>query len=186
MRRRNVKIIANFLKKITGFHQFLNTCGISDTVLKEASEFILHKSFTNNEIIFQKNDKSDAFYGIIKGKVDLIIEYSIREQDNETGEVIYRDYQKIITLKEGCVFGELGLIYGDNRNATVRSNGDSHLFVVKADCFQQFFLKQVLISERNRRIYIRQIFPEMNKMRELRAKDFFKKLIYKVSILINK
>jgi len=59
-----------------------------------------------NDVIFKKLDYTNTFFSIIEGEAKVEIE-------NKEGELSY------ITLKEGAFFGEMGLISGRRRTATV-------------------------------------------------------------------
>jgi thioredoxin reductase/CRP-like cAMP-binding protein/Pyruvate/2-oxoacid:ferredoxin oxidoreductase delta subunit len=56
------------------------------------------------EVIFSRNDYTNSFYSVVEGSVDIVI-------DEQTG--------KRVTVGEGHFFGEMGLISGRRRNATV-------------------------------------------------------------------
>ena len=62
------------------------------------------------EVVFQKNDYTDTFFSIISGSVDIEIS---------------ADKKKV--LVEGEFFGEMGLISGRRRTATVRTSNDTIL-----------------------------------------------------------
>jgi CRP-like cAMP-binding protein/thioredoxin reductase/Na+-translocating ferredoxin:NAD+ oxidoreductase RNF subunit RnfB len=63
---------------------------------------------TMNEVIFRKNDYTNSFMAIVEGSVVVEIE-------EEGGHVAF------ITLGQGQFFGEMGLISGRRRTATVRA-----------------------------------------------------------------
>jgi CRP-like cAMP-binding protein/thioredoxin reductase len=62
-----------------------------------------------SEVIFRRNDYSDSFYWIVEGEVYVAI---------AGGE------QAPLRLSSGSFFGELGLISGRRREATVKAGGD--------------------------------------------------------------
>lgn len=71
-------------------------------------------SFKEGEIVFKKNDYSDTFYTVFIGQVGI--------QVNPT------DPSQIVTLREGEFFGEMGLISGRRRTATVVAATDCVVF----------------------------------------------------------
>jgi len=80
---------------------------INGLVLRElvlASELLTPKS---GDIIFQKNDYTNSFISIVQGEVDV-----------ET------DDGKSILLEQGQFFGEMSLLSGRRRSATVRASSD--------------------------------------------------------------
>ncbi|PKK90487.1 MAG: hypothetical protein CVV64_08980 [Candidatus Wallbacteria bacterium HGW-Wallbacteria-1] len=69
------------------------------------------------EIIFNEGDPGDAFYIVEEGKVDIL---------KDTGGV-----QRVLaTLSKGDFFGEMALIEGEPRSATVKVRDDASLFVI--------------------------------------------------------
>ena len=59
----------------------------------------------NGDVVFARNDYTNTFYSIVEGEVDIQI-------DPEDPSVV-------VTLGEGAFFGEMGLISGRRRTATV-------------------------------------------------------------------
>jgi thioredoxin reductase/CRP-like cAMP-binding protein/Fe-S-cluster-containing hydrogenase component 2 len=62
----------------------------------------------SNQVIVRKDDYSNSFYSIIEGEVEV-------ELDNDA------DGAKRVLLRKGEFFGELGLLSGRRRSATVRA-----------------------------------------------------------------
>ena len=69
------------------------------------------KEANEDEVIIQQGDEGDNFYIIDHGSVD-----------------IYVNGAKVVTLSEGASFGELALIYGTPRAATVQAVTDVKLW----------------------------------------------------------
>ena len=63
------------------------------------------------EIVFERNDYSNSFYSVLSGQV----------------EVLGTDGNPVVVLRPGSFFGELGLISGRRRSATVRASQASIL-----------------------------------------------------------
>lgn len=63
--------------------------------------------FQNGEIVFNKNDYTDSFWSIVSGSVNIEITPS-----------------KSVKVDQGNFFGEMGLISGRRRSATVRASGE--------------------------------------------------------------
>jgi CRP-like cAMP-binding protein/Fe-S-cluster-containing hydrogenase component 2 len=83
---------------------------LSEPQLRElVLESTIHKKGAG-EVVFQKNDYTDTFFSIISGSVDIDIS---------------ADKKKV--LVEGEFFGEMGLISGRRRTATVRTSNDTIL-----------------------------------------------------------
>lgn len=76
-------------------------------------EFLLDSELHNpkpGEVIFERNDYSNSFYSIIDGEVQVQIDAG--------------DPKKKITLDSGRFFGEMSLISGRRRSATVQAGKD--------------------------------------------------------------
>ncbi|TXH02956.1 MAG: cyclic nucleotide-binding domain-containing protein [Nevskiaceae bacterium] len=75
-------------------------------------EFLLDSELrapSPGEVIFQRNDYTDSFYSIVAGTVDVQIDPD--------------DPSRILSLGGGEFFGEMSLISGRRRSATVRAGG---------------------------------------------------------------
>jgi CRP-like cAMP-binding protein/thioredoxin reductase/Pyruvate/2-oxoacid:ferredoxin oxidoreductase delta subunit len=66
------------------------------------------------EVIFERNDYTNSFYTIVEGAVAI--------------EVDPADPKAVVTLGKGEFFGEMGLISGRRRTATVRAHSECVLF----------------------------------------------------------
>ena len=65
------------------------------------------------EVVFQRNDYTNSFYSILKGQVDI--------------QINPNDASQVVTIGEGAFFGEMGLISGRRRTATVLAHTDAVL-----------------------------------------------------------
>lgn len=65
-----------------------------------------------SKILFEQGDRGDSYFIILEGSVDIIV----KVVDKNIG----MDYnKKVAILKKGDAFGDLSLLYGAPRNATV-------------------------------------------------------------------
>lgn len=88
------------------------------TILNDLSplqmrEFMLDseaRAYRSGEVIFERNDSGSSLFTIAKGSVLV--------------EVDPNDSSKVIPIEEGSIFGEVGLISGRRRGATIRSAED--------------------------------------------------------------
>lgn len=182
-------MISNFLKRLRGFNQFIITNGINDYSINLAAGMITQKSFGDGEYVFKVGDLSTCFYGIIRGNVDIIIEYEIEIKEKIIDEdeiylVKKEKVKKVLVLKEGAVFGDYGLINNETRSASAIAVGNIDLFIVSKLCFNDCFKKPLQAADKNRRIFLIKVFPELLRLSEKSLNFFYKKLIYKVSLLL--
>ena len=75
-----------------------------------------------NKILFEQGDRGDSFFIILEGTVDILIMVL-----DETSGV--ENYKKVAVLKKGDAFGDLSLLYGAPRNATVKTREET-IFIV--------------------------------------------------------
>ncbi|HYM30090.1 MAG TPA: cyclic nucleotide-binding domain-containing protein [Candidatus Cybelea sp.] len=62
------------------------------------------------EVVFRRNDFTNSFYAIVQGEVEIQVNPS--------------DSKEVVVLGQGAFFGEMGLISGRRRNATVVARRD--------------------------------------------------------------
>lgn len=91
------------------------------------------KQFNISEVICQENDPSEEFYIILSGAVEVFSE---------------RNNQAIATLGEGEFFGEIALLTGTPRTASVRAlSSDTVLFVVERQQLQKLLSEHKELGE---------------------------------------
>lgn len=91
------------------------------------------KQFDISEVICQENDPSEEFYIILSGAVEVFSE---------------RNNQAIATLGEGEFFGEIALLTGTPRTASVRAlSSDTVLFVVERQQLQKLLSEHKELGE---------------------------------------
>lgn len=75
------------------------------------------------EVVIKQGDEGDNFYVIDQGEVDIYV------NDNQVG-----------TLGEGCSFGELALIYGTPRAATIKAKTDVQLWGIDRNSYRRILM----------------------------------------------
>lgn len=85
------------------------------------------------EVIIQQGDEGDNFYIIDSGDVE-----------------VYVSGEKVLTIGEGGSFGELALIYGTPRAATVKAASDVKLWGIDRDSYRRILMGSTI---RKRKMY---------------------------------
>lgn len=86
-------------------------------------KFIKKCYFNKGEIIFHQKDRSDNFYIIYSGKVEVF------------ATDIHNEKIKFITLDKGNIIGEIGFLDGKERTATVKALSETHALMLSYDSF---------------------------------------------------
>jgi len=102
--------------------EFFST--LKDNDLEELQKISKLKTYGKNEFIFLQNEPGDSFFIIKKGKVCIVLE------DRE-----------LACLKAGDFFGEMSLLTGNPRNASVKANEDTEVFVIEKEDFKGLIQK---------------------------------------------
>ncbi len=112
-------------------------------------------SYAPGAVIFKQGEVADRFYIIVKGEVEVVF------QHKEGGEVILN------RLLSGQYFGEIGLLTGGTRNATVRAAPTSNVVVMQLD--REHFLKLTQSSQLTRDELARQMSQRVRQQQILSA-----------------
>ena len=123
------EIIMDSLKKI----EFLSPLNYDE--LRSIALYSSFETFGAGEKIIRQGDRGDTFYLIQGGGVDVFFRDS-------TGS------EKLIdTLKAGDFFGEMSLLAGERRSATVIAREDTSCIIVTSKGFQDIFIKNPDLAE---------------------------------------
>ncbi|KAK7480125.1 hypothetical protein BaRGS_00028609, partial [Batillaria attramentaria] len=93
-----------------------------------------YETFESRRIIIREGHMADNFYLILSGTAVV----TIREQNKQTGEYFGRT---AAILKKGMSFGELALMYGGKRSATVTCKDNVELLAVGRDDYIDIFMQ---------------------------------------------
>ncbi len=107
--------------------EFLQQCpvfaGFTPRTLTEIADKMWLEEHPAGEVVIRQGDPGDKFYLIRQGAVDVIVD------DGTMSRVV-------ATLKEGDFFGEAALLTGEPRNASVVAKGETLLYALGKDDFQ--------------------------------------------------
>ena len=118
--------LRDLLRRVTYFEQ------CTDLELRQLIEYGYRQLFSAGQIVCKENDPGDSFYIILSGAVEVLSE---------------KADQYIATLHEGEFFGEISLLLGTPRTATVKTREDAILFVVERHDLQKLLIEQPNLAD---------------------------------------
>jgi CRP-like cAMP-binding protein len=117
----------------------LSKCDLLRHLPPEEIERILpcirSRHLDDGEILFRAGDSGDALYIVQNGKVDVLAPAS-----SESGNG-HSNGRKLADLSEGQAFGEMALLSGESRTATIQAAGQTELLEIARDDFKQLVAK---------------------------------------------
>ncbi|MBM2838231.1 MAG: Cyclic nucleotide-binding protein [Deltaproteobacteria bacterium] len=135
---------------------------LSDEELKKVSSSSRINLFGKGEVIVRQGDTGDTCYLIRSGSVDVVLK-------DESG-----DERFITNLKPGDFFGEMSLLAGDPRTATVIAREDTSCLVIASQAFQGVFVENPDLAERLSELLARRL-SELNNVKSEAASEKDKK-----------
>jgi potassium efflux system protein len=118
--------LRDLLRRVTYFDQ------CTDLELRQLIEYGYRQLFPAGQVVCQENDPGDSFYIILSGAVEVLSQ---------------KADQYIATLHEGEFFGEISLLMGTPRTATVKTREDTILFVVERHDLQKLLKEQPNLAD---------------------------------------
>jgi len=121
-------MLVGYLKNIPLFNHLKNS------QLKEIAARCNNVRFKKGDVVFHKTDLSTDLYIVNSGKLKAIL------MDEEGDEMVLAQFEK------GAFFGELSLLDGKGRSATIVADKDSELSVLRQDVFLDLLYKNPQIA----------------------------------------
>jgi CRP-like cAMP-binding protein len=121
-------LLIQYLKQIPLFSH------LKDAQLREIASRCTTAEFRKGSVIFQKTDMSTELYIVNSGSLKAVL------SDEDGDEMVLARFEK------GAFFGELSLLDGKGRSATVVADKDSVLSVLSKDVFFQLIMKDPKIA----------------------------------------
>jgi len=121
-------MLINYLKQIPLFSH------LKDTQLKAIASQCKKVLFKKGSVIFQMKDMSTDLYIVDAGRLKAIL------SDDEGDEIVLANFEK------GAFFGELSLLDGKGRSATIVADSDSELSVLSQADFLELLNKDPKIA----------------------------------------
>jgi NTE family protein/lysophospholipid hydrolase len=97
---------------------------MSNDLLKKIDSYLQWHRLKRGEILFRQGDRGDRLYIIVSGRLQVVA-------DNEDGET------RTVERARGEVIGEMALLLGGHRTATVRCIRDSDLVSISSDAAER-------------------------------------------------
>lgn len=107
---------------------------LKDSQIKEIASRCTRAQFKKGAVVFEKSDPSTELYIVNAGRLKAVL------TDDEGDEMVLAQFEK------GAFFGELNLIDGKGRSATVVADKDSELAVLQKDVFYDLLYKNPRIA----------------------------------------
>ncbi|HAH07098.1 MAG TPA: hypothetical protein DCM05_11365 [Elusimicrobia bacterium] len=133
--------LARILRKVEFFAPM--TMGELERILP----YIMLCRFKDGEAVFKQGEEGDAFYILESGKVGVHVKKGF-----------FSFSKKVAELKAGDFFGEMALLSKDKRNATIRCEGETQLFILLSIDFQTVLATNPSFAEDMRKIAERRRF----------------------------
>jgi CRP-like cAMP-binding protein len=123
-----VDMLVDYLKNIPLFKH------LKDAQLKEIAERCKSVTYKKGEVVFHKTDLGTDLYIVNSGRVKAVL------ADDKGDEIVIAQFEK------GAFFGELSLLDGKGRSATIVADKDSELAILKKDVFFELLYKNPKIA----------------------------------------
>lgn len=105
---------------------------LDDLQIRKIIEIGVLQKLKESEILFKEDDPGDAFYIILTGSVEVVAE---------------KLDKTLATLQAGDFFGELALMLGIPRTATVKAKQETLLFSIHSQHFEKLLKNHAELSE---------------------------------------
>ena len=97
--------------------------------IKQLTEIIDVRELAAGDVLFEEGDPGDAWYALYRGKLDVIKGAGSREKE-------------IFPLEPGACFGEIAILDGQPRSATVKAIDDSVVLTFVRPAFDRLLTEE--------------------------------------------
>ncbi|MFA5859594.1 MAG: cyclic nucleotide-binding domain-containing protein [Elusimicrobiota bacterium] len=129
MRPEEAKQLTEVLKQV----DFLTYLSFSD--MESIADSVYHVKYRKGQTIIRQDDEGDTFFLIVKGKVSVVLEEG------------FSNKKLLKHLGPGEYFGEMSLLTGAPRTATIVADEDSEFFVLHKLDFKRTLQKNPAIAD---------------------------------------
>ncbi|MCD8485819.1 MAG: mechanosensitive ion channel [Desertifilum sp.] len=113
-------------------HEVVYFQNLNDLELRQMIEIGYRKRLSSSQVLFREGDPGDAFYIILSGEVEVYVE---------------KIGKHLTTLGPGKFFGELSLMLGIPRTATIRATEETLLFAINNLAFEKLLREHPELTE---------------------------------------
>ncbi len=104
--------------------------GLGDSDAEELLEELEHLTVRGGDWLFRQGDASDSLFFLVRGRLQVWVEPEGRDDE--------QDARMVGEITPGDSVGEIGLLTGGARTASIRAIRDSQLVKMDRDAFQKF------------------------------------------------
>mmetsp|Transcript_32112 Transcript_32112/g.67940 ORF Transcript_32112/g.67940 Transcript_32112/m.67940 type:complete len:738 (+) Transcript_32112:222-2435(+) len=106
----------------------------SEEELQDLIDAFSSEKFNADSVVIKQGDEGDLFYVVEEGKLDVTV--STADVNEDAGASSEREVQVGVPYVSGSSFGELALMYGSPRAATIRAKTDCVLWSLDRTAFK--------------------------------------------------
>ena len=107
---------------------------LSPSDLKRVAAITTEQHFLDGEVIFEQDEPGDEMYVVVSGEVRVLV------RDGKKGE------KEVARRKVGETVGEMSVISGSVRSATLAAGGDVHLLCLDQKSFEGLLRERPEVS----------------------------------------
>jgi len=122
LKQEKAKEIAGWLSKCELLHH------LSTEAIENILPIVKQRTINPGEILFNAGDPSDALYIVIDGRIEVIADTINNKNEKAT---------VIANLEPGSTFGEMGVLSGGVRTATIKSTSGAKLLEIGREDFKK-------------------------------------------------
>jgi CRP-like cAMP-binding protein len=136
-------------REASGTLTLLSQCNLLRHLAAEDIEPLLerlqHRAVKAGEVVFRQGDPGDALYIVADGAVEVL-----------------NDEKILAELGKGQAFGEMALLSGGTRTATIRAKTDSELLAIAKDDFDSLLAEDPFLDEQVRTLSQQRALSNLN------------------------
>jgi CRP/FNR family transcriptional regulator, cyclic AMP receptor protein len=138
---------------------------LDDKTLGNLEKAAIRRAYPKNTILISKGDKSDQLFVVLKGKLKVAI------TDASGKEII------MSLLGAGDYFGEMAIIDGESRSATIVTTQASEVLTISRDDFHRTLLSSPELMFELLKVLARKVRIATDKLESLAFEDVYGRLV---------